>query len=142
MSADFAAKVRALSQHRKISQDNLAIILGVTQSRVSQLLRAKEIKLSQAIVLAQLFDVSLDYLADPSIPILSEEELVLERRTHDLIRRLGPDRAYNRLILAERVDVVPPVRPSGLAADGTHVPEKPPLTPMPVVHKSHRKSNQ
>lgn len=139
---DFATKIRVLAQRIKVSQDDLAPILGISQSRVSQLLRAREIKLSQAFALAKLFDVSLDYLADSSLPIRSEKEIDLDRRIHDVITRLGLERAYNRLILAERTEAIPPSRPQDLPADGVHGPAKMTSDPTHAGHKSRQKSNQ
>lgn len=140
MGVDFAAKLRALMRYRKISQESLAPKLGITQSAISQLLRAKEIKLSHAFALAKLFDVSLDYLANPEIPLYSEDKLALERSIRDVISRLGLERAYDRLILAERVEFVPPSRPQGLPADGVHGQMT--ADPLPVARKSRQKPNQ
>ncbi len=142
MGVNFAVKLQALMRYRKISQEALAPKLGITQSAVSQLLRAKEIKLSHALALAKLFDVSLDYLADPTIPVRSEDELTLERTIRDVIHRLGLERTYDRLILAERVELVPPVRPPGLPADGIHDQAMTTLDPTHVARKSRQKPNQ
>lgn len=142
MGVDFAIKLRALMKYRKFSQEALAPELGITQSAVSQLLRAKEIKLSHAFILAKLFDVSLDYLADPTIPLHSENELAMERRIRDLVLRLGPERAYNRLILAEKVEIVPPNRPQDLPEDGVYGPAMMTADPIPVARKPRRKPNQ
>lgn len=142
MGANFAVKLQALMRYKRISQEALAPRLGITQSAVSQLLRAKEIKLSHAFILAKLFDVSIDYLADPAIPLHSENELALEQKIRDLVIRLGPDRAYNRLILAEKVEIVPPNRPQDLPEDGVYGPAMRAADPMPGARKSRRKPNQ
>jgi transcriptional regulator with XRE-family HTH domain len=99
LSADFATKIRALRKFRKTSQEKLGPILGITQSAVSQALRSKSISLSHAAALAKFFDVSLDYLADPSIPVRSQEELVRDKTIRDIILAIGPELAYHRLIL-------------------------------------------
>lgn len=142
MNASFTDKLQALMRYRKVSQEALAPKLGITQSAVSQLLRAKEIKLSHAFALAKLFDVSLDYLADPSIPLHSEDKLALERKIRDVILRLGPERAYDRLILVERIEAIPPRRPQDLPADGVHGQSMMAGDPMPVARKTRQKPNQ
>jgi transcriptional regulator with XRE-family HTH domain len=142
MGANFAVKIKALCTYRKISQEDLGKKLGITQSAVSQILRAKGTSLSHAFALARFFNVSLDYLADPTIPVRSESELDMDERIRDMITRLGLDRAYNRLTLVEQVKLTSPVRPPGLPSDGVHEPEKPALEPTHEVHKMRRKTNQ
>jgi transcriptional regulator with XRE-family HTH domain len=98
LSADFATKIKALRKFRKTSQEDLAPMLGITQSGVSQVLRNKDTKLSHGLALAKHFEVSLDYLADPEIPVLSQEELAINKMVRDIIASIGPQQAYRRLL--------------------------------------------
>jgi transcriptional regulator with XRE-family HTH domain len=97
---EFSEKLKALSDSRRIFQEEIAERLDVSQSSVSSWMRGKTTpRLPEAIGLAKLFGVSVDYLADDS-----QEEPVVglsdwEVQVLKVARRLGEDETMDRLFV-------------------------------------------
>ena len=63
----FAARIKELRLSKKLRQDDLAILLGVTKTQISDIERARRTTtLEKSYELADYFDVSLDYLVGRS----------------------------------------------------------------------------
>jgi transcriptional regulator with XRE-family HTH domain len=103
MGMPFARKVAAICKRRKISQDDIALDLDMTQGNVSMIFKKPidNIKLSHAWAIARHLGVSLDYLVDPDLPLRSEGELLRRRQIDELIARMGLEKAYARLAKIE-----------------------------------------
>ena len=71
----FAFRVKKLRKARKLSQQGLAEVLGLTQTAISGIesgLRTTTIE--KLILLAQFFEVSTDYLLEPDASPLRRED--------------------------------------------------------------------
>lgn len=63
----FASRVRELRNKKNLSQTDIAKLIGVTKTQISDLENAKtSTTIEKAVVLADYFDVSLDYLVGRS----------------------------------------------------------------------------
>lgn len=59
----FSDRLKALRIERKLKQDDIAVIMGVTKTQVSDMERKRRTTtLEKAVILADYFNVSLDYL--------------------------------------------------------------------------------
>ena len=63
----FSDRLKALRIERKLKQDDIAVIMGVTKTQVSDMERKRRTTtLEKAVILADYFNVSLDYLVGRS----------------------------------------------------------------------------
>lgn len=63
----FAGRIRELRNMKNLSQTDIAKLIGVTKTQISDLENAKtSTTIEKAVVLADYFDVSLDYLVGRS----------------------------------------------------------------------------
>jgi transcriptional regulator with XRE-family HTH domain len=138
METSFAGKVRAILRRRKISQDDLASVLGITQPTVSQMLRGGGVKLEHAVAIARHLGVSLDHLTDDAEPLRGEKRLERDARIRELIEELGPDDSFRRLIKradeAERRETLGPLS----AGEDVSYPSGEPSSPRRGTGKSPR----
>ena len=63
----FSSRLRELRKSRGLKQDDVALVLGVTKTQISDIERGKRTTtIEKLIELADYFDVSLDYLVGRS----------------------------------------------------------------------------
>jgi transcriptional regulator with XRE-family HTH domain len=95
-------KIQMLIADRGTSQAAVARRAGISQPRLSRIIngeRNARLFVAQALAIARALEVSLDYLADdaatappPAVPTAGE------RRVWEVVREIGPERAWKRLI--------------------------------------------
>lgn len=103
---DFPEKLRWLMKEHRYSQDGLAKKLDVSQGLVGNWCRGVNVPgLELAVALSREFDVSMDYLFDNAYEIASSEALRSDREIRRIVRMIGPERAWGRLILGEGISV-------------------------------------
>jgi transcriptional regulator with XRE-family HTH domain len=110
---EFASKLKRLMGEHRYSQESLARRLDVSQGLVSKWTRGLGLPdLREGKVLADLFGVSVDFLADDRIdsPVPATDR---ERAIWEIVRAIGPDRAFLRLM--EEDDAPPRVMSSAPA---------------------------
>jgi transcriptional regulator with XRE-family HTH domain len=118
-------KVLKLAKDKRITQAQLATMIGAHPSRLSEWKNDEgKPSIAQALRMARVLDVSLDYLADDSMdepPVrqeLPEDEKALLRLYRALKPALGEDEAMRRL--------------AGQSADGREAPRSlPRVGPLP-----------
>jgi transcriptional regulator with XRE-family HTH domain len=98
----YTDKLQRLCALRGLDQSALAGKVGLSKSSISRILSgAQEPKLRVAYDLAKALGVTLDYLVDETPEIGPNDQLVMltedEMTILKIVRRLGPDAAFNRL---------------------------------------------
>lgn len=104
---EFPKKLAMLMERSRLSQQALANRVGLQQSRISKWTTGKgEPSLKQAVELARVLDVPLEYLADDAIdeppPAPSKAQMIVMQ----LIEDMGYDEARRRLAQVIEVELI------------------------------------
>ena len=96
----FAEKLDYLISLKETNQSRLSRQTGIAQSAISEMTKGKRrAYMDQALRLARALGVPLDYLADdglddvPGVPATEQE-----RRVWEVVRAIGPEEAWRRLV--------------------------------------------
>jgi transcriptional regulator with XRE-family HTH domain len=121
----FAEKLDKLIEMRGTSQSKLARIVGIHQQAISAMTRGKqEPYLRQGLALAKALEVPLEYLADDAIDSLPPAVLAeRERMVWEIVRDIGVDEAWRRLIAADLGSIRKTVFPLGDDKESKSEPE-------------------
>jgi transcriptional regulator with XRE-family HTH domain len=97
----FHEKLRNRMKELRLSQERVALHMDVHQTMVGRWTRGQNIPdVNQAFKLAKLLDVPLEDLADDEVESVADtEERKAFMRVVALVKRLGPARSMNRLML-------------------------------------------
>jgi transcriptional regulator with XRE-family HTH domain len=102
---EWRAKLRLCRERARLSQKELASMVGVAQTRVTEWETGKGIPtMDKALRIARALGVSLDYLADDALddpPPATEARSVADEMILDLARELGYVQASKRLRLKQ-----------------------------------------
>ena len=105
----FSEKLSAIMADRNLSQEGLAERCEVSQTLVGNWKRGVNVpSLEKAVGLARVLGVSMDYLYDGSISMMSEMELRTAQSIRDVVSQIGVERAWRRLIEGKNEIEAPP----------------------------------
>lgn len=93
-------KITLLRRRRNLSQADLASRTGMAQTRISGIESGKSRGFGDQIKsIADALEVPVEYLLDDTWQTISDEEIEKGIRVLRMVRELGPDESYDRLIL-------------------------------------------
>ena len=100
VSMEFSAKLRKLMKEHRYSQEMLARRLDVSQNLVGLWSRGKSIPdLKKAKLLAEVFGVTVDFLADETQEDPPDANLgETERKIWEVVNMIGPELAWKKLV--------------------------------------------